>query len=120
MQLYKCNKHHYNDKRTCLRSKKTKKEKLKAAILEYVLLSCINGISIGELLFEMQRTLPLLSHKTLKKYLFYLINYELVSYNGQKKSYLTEDGGVDLLQMISKEKKMAMVDSEDIVITIEK
>lgn len=97
-----------------------KSPKLKAAILEHVLLSCINGISIGELLFEMQRTLPLLSHKTLKKYLFYLINYELVSYNGQRKSYLTEDGGLDLLQMINKEKKMAMVDSEDIVITIEK
>lgn len=94
--------------------------KLKAAILEHVLLSCINGISIGELLLEMQRTLPLLSHKTLKKYLFYLINYELVSYNGQRKSYLTEDGGLDLLQMINKEKKTAMVDSEDIVITIEK
>jgi hypothetical protein len=97
-----------------------KSPKLKAAILEHVLLSCISGISIGELLFEMQRTLPLLSHKTLKKYLFYLINYELVSYNGQRKLYLTEDGGLDLLQMINKEKKMAMVDSEDIVITIEK
>ncbi len=68
----------------------------------------------------MQRTLPLLSHKILKKYLFYLINYELVSYNGQRKSYLTEDGGLDLLQTIDKEKKMSMVDSEDIVITIEK
>ena len=98
----------------------SKSPKLKAVILEHVLLSCINGISIGELLFEMQRTFPLLSHKTLKKYLFYLINYELVSYNGQIKSYLTEDGGLDLLQMIDKEKKMAMVDSEDIVITIEK
>ncbi|MEJ7642793.1 MAG: hypothetical protein WKF36_11475 [Candidatus Nitrosocosmicus sp.] len=97
-----------------------KSPKLKAVIVEQVLLSCIKGISIGDLLFEMQRTLPLLSHKTLKKYLFYLINYELVSYNGQRKSYLTEDGGFDLLQMINKEKKMAMVDSEDIVITIEK
>ncbi|HZH38868.1 MAG TPA: hypothetical protein VEX17_02265 [Bacillales bacterium] len=97
-----------------------KSPKLKAAILEHILLSCISGISIGELLFEMQRTLPLLSHKTLKKYLFYLINYELVSYNGQRKLYLTEDGGLDLLQMINREKKTAMVDSEDIVVTIEK
>ena len=68
----------------------------------------------------MQRTLPLLSNKIPKKYLYYLINYELVSYNRQRKSYLTEDEGLDLLQMINKEKKTAMVDSEDIVITIEK
>jgi hypothetical protein len=33
--------------------------------------------------------------------------------------YITEVGGLDLLHMIYKEKEMAMVDSEDIVITIE-
>ncbi len=96
-----------------------KSPKLKAVVLEPILLSCIRGISIGELLSEIQITLPL-SHKTLKKYLFYLINYELVSYDGQRRLYLTEDGGLDLLQTIKKEKKVTMMDSEDILITLEK
>jgi hypothetical protein len=66
----------------------------------------------------MQKTLPI-TDKILKKYLFYLISYDLLSYNGNSKSYLTEDGGFDLLHMINKEKKMAFVNSNDIVITLE-
>jgi hypothetical protein len=104
---------------SCTYYNNAKSPKLKAVILEPVLLSCINGISIDEILFQIQKKLPL-SPKTLKKYLIYLINYELVSYNEPRRSYLTEDRELDLLQMINKEKKMTMVDSEDIVITIEK
>lgn len=96
----------------------TKSPKLKAVVLEPVLLSCINGITVRDLFFEMQRTLSL-PYETLKKYLFVLINNELITYDGQKQLYITEEGGFDLLQMINKEKKMMMVDSEDIVITIE-
>ncbi len=95
-----------------------KSPKLKAEIVESILVSCINGVPISELSSIIQKILPVPS-KTLKKYLFYLINYELVSYNVQKQSYLTEDGGLDLLHMIHKEKKMTIVNSEDIVITIE-
>lgn len=95
-----------------------KSPKLKAVIVEHILKYCVNGVSICELLCSIQSTLPL-EYKTLKKYLFYLINYELVSYDGQKQSYMTEDGGFDLLHMINKEKKMAVENSEDIVITIE-
>ena len=42
-----------------------------------------------------------------------------MSYDGQRQLYITEDGGLDLLYVINKEKKMAMANSEDIVITIE-
>ncbi len=95
-----------------------KSPKLQAVIVEPILLSCINGVSICQLSFEIQSMLPL-PYLVLKKYLFNLINYELVSYNGQKQVYKTEDGGFDLLYMINKEKKMTTVDGEDIVITIE-
>jgi hypothetical protein len=91
---------------------------LKAEIIEPILLLCISGISIYELSFEIQRILPL-PYNTLKKYLFYLVSYELVSYAGQSHVYITEVGGLDLLHMIYKEKKMSSVNSEDIVITIE-
>ncbi len=87
-------------------------------IVEPILLSCINGVSIYELSLEIQTILPM-PLRVLKKYLFYLINYEPVSYDGQKQVYITEKEGFDLLYMISKEKKMTMVNNEDIVITIE-
>jgi hypothetical protein len=92
--------------------------KLKAIVIEPILLFCINGASIYELSFEIQRILPL-PYKALKTNLFYLVSYELVSYNGQRQLYITEDGGLDLLYKINREKKMTMVDIEDIVITIE-
>ena len=95
-----------------------KSPKLKAVIVEHILTNCVNGVSICELLCIIQNILPL-QYKTLKRYLYYLINYELVSYDGQKQLYMTEDGGFDLLHMINKEKKMAIENSEDIVITIE-
>jgi hypothetical protein len=95
-----------------------KSPKLQGFIVEYILLSCINGVSICEISFEMQRILPF-PYKTLKKYLFYLVNYELLLYDGQKQVYVTEDGGFDLLDKINREKKMAKVNSYDIVITTE-
>jgi len=41
----------------------------------------------------------------IKNYLFYLIDFEAISYNGQKKIFKISDGGLDLLEMIDKEKK---------------
>jgi hypothetical protein len=96
----------------------TKSPKLKAVIVEHVLISCIEGISICELALKIQIILPL-PNRCLKRYLFYLINYELVSYDGQRQLFITEEGGFDLLHMINKEKKMTMANSEDIMITIE-
>ncbi len=92
--------------------------KLKAAITEPILLPCIKGIPICELSCEIQRMTPL-PYKAPKKYLFYLINYELLSYDGQGQVYITEDEGFNLLYVINKEKKMTMVNGEDIVIIIE-
>jgi hypothetical protein len=94
-----------------------KSPKLKASIIEPILLLCINGISLYELPIEIQGISPL-PCKTLKKYLFYLVSYELVSYNGQRQIYATEDGGLDLLYKIHQEKQKTST-SEDITITIE-
>jgi|SRR3954452_4766893 hypothetical protein len=92
--------------------------KLKASIVEPILLLCINGISIYELPIEIQKMSPLLP-KTLKKYLFYLVSCELLSYNGQRQIYVTEDGGFDLLYKIHLEKQNTLATSEDITITID-
>jgi hypothetical protein len=53
------------------------------------------------------------------KYLIYLIGYEIISYNGQKRKYAIENGGLDLMGMILKEKKTMNVDGEDILIILE-
>jgi hypothetical protein len=98
--------------------KNTKSPKLRAVIVESILTSCVNGVSMCELSLKVQRILPF-PHRDLKRYLFYLINYELVSYDGQRQLFTTEEGGLDLLHTINKEKKMTMTNSEDIVITIE-
>jgi len=98
--------------------KKTKSPKLRAVVVESILTSCVNGVSICKLSLKIQRISPL-PHRDLKRCLFYLINYELVSYDGQRQLFITEEGGLDLLHMINKEKKITMANSEDIVITIE-
>jgi hypothetical protein len=95
-----------------------KSPKLKAMIVESILIYCVNGASISELVLEMQRIMPL-PYDSLKKYLFYLISYEILSYDGQRQVYVIEDGGYDLLDTINREKRKTMVNSEDIMITIE-
>jgi hypothetical protein len=92
--------------------------KLKASIIEPILILCIDGISIYELPIEIQGISPL-PCRTLKKYLFYLVSCELISYNGQKQIYVTEEGGLDLLYKIHQEKQKTLVTSDDIIITIE-
>jgi len=66
-----------------INNNRKKSPKLQPVIVEPILLYCINATSIYELSLEIQRILPL-SYSALKKYLFYLINYELISYDGQK------------------------------------
>jgi hypothetical protein len=95
-----------------------KSPKLKAVIVESILVYCLDGASIWELSFEIQRIMPL-PYNALKKYLFYLISYEILSYDGQRQVYLIEDGGYDLLDTINREKRKTMVNSEDIMIAIE-
>jgi hypothetical protein len=94
-----------------------KLHKLKGIIVEYILLYCINYSSILEITFEIQRISPI-PCSNVKRYLFYLTDYEFISYNGQKRMFLTEKQGFDLLYKINRKKKNAMVNSEDIEIML--
>jgi hypothetical protein len=53
-------------------------------IMEYILLLCVKGAIFDDL---MQLIISPSSDKLLKKHLFYLIDYDLISYNGQKQMY---------------------------------
>ena len=72
--------------------KAMKTPSLKAAIVEPVLVCCVNGISINDLEREMQKTAPLTT-KSLKKNLLYLVDYKIVSYNDQRHVYTIEHDG---------------------------
>lgn len=91
---------------------------LKAVFVEPILICCINGISINDLEREMQKTTSL-SINNLKKYLLYLVDYHIISYNGQRHMYAIEHDGFDLLDMIIKEKRVMKANIDDLVITLE-
>ena len=100
-------------------NKSLKSPEFCAAIIERILQSCIYGSYIYELVNAVQ-SITSSPHNTLKKYLFYLIDYELISYDGQKQMYIIADEGLDLLDWITSEKKDLGVNSEEIIITIER
>ena len=58
-------------------------------IVEYILLLCTGETTFDDL---MQLMIPS-SPPILKKYLFYLIYYDFISYSGQKQVYLIKDKG---------------------------
>jgi predicted transcriptional regulator len=82
----------------------------------------LKDFTISELLSELQRILHYLSfsYKSLRKYLVYLVDYDLILYDGQRQVYTIEYNGLDLLNWISKEKKRLLADTEDITITMER
>lgn len=73
-------------------------------IVEYILSLCLTGATLDDFLDWMN----LLSPTTLKKYLFYLIEYDLILYNGQKQVYLIKDRGLEVLSAIMEDKSRQM------------
>ncbi len=90
---------------------------LEAAIVESILETCVGEASIIELTCATQRLST--HYVTLKKYLFYLIEYDMVAYRGQKGAYVITYNGLSLLFEIKREKTMVKTDSSDIVISLE-
>jgi hypothetical protein len=60
-----------------------------------------------------------ISFRDLKRYLFYMIECGLVSYDGQNRVFTIEDRGFDLFDMINEEKTQHKTDINDITITLE-
>lgn len=99
-----------------------KSPKLNGVIVEsMLLLLSIKGYSISSLLSELKKRLPYFKSQKFKKYLVYLADYELISYDGQRRIYQIEYKGVDLLDMINAERKrLKITNGEEISITIER
>jgi len=83
-----------------------------------ILLVCVNRTRFNELFDTIQR-ITSFSRYTLKKYLFHLIEYGIISYQGENQVYVITRTGLDLLSIINREKKTTQLDSKDIVICLE-
>jgi predicted transcriptional regulator len=99
-------------------NKDIKSPELEASIVEPLLTICIEGLSIFEISWKIQ-TIMLLPYFIIKRYLFYLIDYEVMRYDGQKQIFTTTYEGHNLLDMIDKEKKQENNNINDITITFE-
>jgi predicted transcriptional regulator len=95
-----------------------KSQELEAIIVEQILAICINGARFNELKDAIQKVASF-SHYILKKYLFYLIEYGIISYQGQNQMYIITWEGLNLLFIINIEKGIRQSDIEDIVICLE-
>jgi hypothetical protein len=91
---------------------------LRVAIVEPILLCCINETSFSEIYLNIQNIVPI-PKKILKMYLFHLVNNTFVSYNGIRYAYLTEDCGKDLLEIIYTQRKKTNMNFNDLMIEID-
>jgi predicted transcriptional regulator len=69
-------------------------------VVKYILLLCAVEATFDDLI----RLMVSFSHKILKKYLFYLIDYDLISYNGQRQTYSIKDKGLEVLSRMIENK----------------
>jgi hypothetical protein len=92
---------------------------LEAVFVEQILQACLSQASLSELRNIIRGMMPSLSTHGLKKYLFYLTEYYLITYHGQNQVFVLTCEGLDLLYMIKKEKKTSNKSIKDIIITLE-
>ena len=62
-------------------------------IVEYILSLCLTGARLDDFLDWMSLSSP----TVLKKYLFYLIEYDFILYNGQKQVCVIKDRGLEAI-----------------------
>lgn len=65
-----------------------------------------------------QNIVPI-SESALRKYIFYLINSSFISYDGRKKLYVIESGGLNMLEVIYDQIEKRTVEYTDLMIKIE-
>jgi predicted transcriptional regulator len=87
-----------------IHNKDIESPELQANIVEPILKFCVNKSSMLEISWTIQIMLSLPSY-IIKIYLFYLIDYEVISYDGQKRIFTITYGGYKLLDAIEKETK---------------
>lgn len=91
---------------------------MQAVIFQPILLMCLKGFTIQQICLNTQRQIPI-SDELIKKYLFYLIEYNLVTYNGNNQSFFTSNSGVNLLFKIERKKLTEKIKTSEILLYLE-
>ena len=91
---------------------------MQAIIFQPILLICLRGSSLPKINLHAQRLLPI-SSELIKKYLFYLIEYGLISYYGSNRSYIATNDGKKLLFEIEQKKVTEKITTRDILLYLE-
>ena len=91
---------------------------MQAVIFQPILLLCLKGSPLHNIYLNIQGILPI-SDELIKKYLFYLIEYGLISYNGKDRSYFSSDAGVNLLFKIERKKLTEKITTSEILLYLE-
>jgi len=94
-----------------------KSPELQAVIVEQILVVCVNRTRFNEL-FDTLRRITSFSRYILKKYLFHLIEYGIISYKGENLVYVVTRTGLELLSIMNRERKTTQLDFKDIVICL--
>jgi predicted transcriptional regulator len=95
-----------------------KSPELAAIMVERILVVCVNRTRFNEL-FDTIRRITSFSCYNLKKYLFHLIEYDIISYHGENEVYIITRTGLDLLSIMNREKRTTQLDFKDNVIWLE-
>ena len=91
---------------------------MQVVIFQPILLMCVRGSSIQRINYNAQRLLPITS-ELIKKYLFYLIEYGLISYDGSSRIYFSSNDGINLLLKIERKKVTEKLTTSDILLYLE-
>ncbi len=91
---------------------------LQAFIVEPILVACMDDATLDDIAKAIELYIPS-PLPILKDYLFFLVEYGLVSYNGQKRLFSIDDEGWGMMHLLSRQKRINGIDSKDIVITLE-
>jgi hypothetical protein len=78
----------------------TRSLKLEAELVEVILEACANETIFSELSYLLDYAY--LPRDTLKRYLFFLIEYDLISYDGRNKVFVITKQGWDVLSTASR------------------
>lgn len=91
---------------------------MQAAIFQPILIACMTYMTFSGPSSTVCRTLPI-SKVLIKKYLFYLIENELIYYNGKNRAYTTNVKGIHLLLKIELKKFSEKLTLDDILLYTE-
>ena len=91
---------------------------MQAAIFQPILIACNTDMTFSDLNSTICRTLPI-SKVLIKKYLFYLIENELIYYNEKNNVYTTNVEGIHLLIKIELKKFSEKLTLNDILLYTE-